>query len=146
MKAVDVETYDSKIFQALMTIVVKNQNDLYAITLKDLCKELQVDINAVNRYLELNYSALRADNVPHLELPVFNSDDTWHYIIQGGGKYNVSKEDKYIIPKGNADALPYLMLDIMKNQSIKTSYEEKFAVILSKTLMDCLEYAHKFDE
>ena len=45
MKTVDVETYDSTIFQALMTIVVKNQNDLYAITLKDLCKELQVDIN-----------------------------------------------------------------------------------------------------
>ena len=84
MKTVDVETYDSKIFQAIMTIVVKNQNDLYAITLKDLCKELQVDINAVNRFLELNYSALRADNLPHLELPVFNSDDTWHYIIQGG--------------------------------------------------------------
>ena len=145
MKTVDVETYDSTIFQALMTIVVKNQNDLYAITLKDLCKKLQVDINAVNRFLELNYSALRADNLPHLELPIFNSEDTWHY-IKGGGEYNVSEEDKYIMPKGNADALPYLMLDIMRNQSIKTSYEEKFAVILSKTLMDCLEYAHKFDE
>ena len=145
MKTVDVETYDSKIFQALMTIVVKNQNDLYAITLKDLCEILQVDINAVNRFLELNYSALRADNLPHLELPIFNSEDTWHY-IQGGGEYNVSEEDKYIMPKGNVDALPYLMLDIMRNQSIKTSYEEKFAVILSKTLMDCLEYAHKFDE
>ena len=145
MKTVDVETYDSTIFQALMTIVVKNQNDLYAITLKDLCEILQVDINAVNRFLELNYSALRADNLPHLELPIFNSEDTWHY-IQGGGEYNVSEEDKYIMPKGNVDALPYLMLDIMRNQSIKTSYEEKFAVILSKTLMDCLEYAHKFDE
>ena len=145
MKTVDVETYDSTIFQAVMTIVVKNQNDLYAITLKDLCEILQVDINAVNRFLELNYSALRADNLPHLELPIFNSEDTWHY-IQGGGEYNVSEEDKYIMPKGNVDALPYLMLDIMRNQSIKTSYEEKFAVILSKTLMDCLEYAHKFDE
>lgn len=145
MKTVDVETYDSTIFQALMTIVVKNQNDLYAITLKDLCEILQVDINAVNRFLELNYSALRADNLPHLELPIFNSEDTWHY-IQGGGEYNVSEEDKYIMPKGNVGALPYLMLDIMRNQSIKTSYEEKFAVILSKTLMDCLEYAHKFDE
>ena len=145
MKTVDVETYDSTIFQVLMTIVVKNQNDLYAITLKDLCEILQVDINAVNRFLELNYSALRADNLPHLELPIFNSEDTWHY-IQGGGEYNVAEEDKYIMPKGNVDALPYLMLDIMRNQSIKTSYEEKFAVILSKTLMDCLEYAHKFDE
>lgn len=145
MKTVDVETYDSTVFQALMTIVVKNQNDLYAITLKDLCEILQVDINAVNRFLELNYSALRADNLPHLELPIFNSEDTWHY-IQGGGEYNVSEEDKYFMPKGNADALPYLMLDIMRDQSIKTSYEEKFAVILSKTLMDCLEYAHKFDE
>ena len=145
MKTVDVETYDSTIFQALMTIVVKNQNELYAITLKDLCEILQVDINAVNRFLELNYSALRADNLPHLELPIFNSEDTWHY-IQGGGEYNVAEEDKYIMPKGNVDALPYLMLDIMRNQSIKTSYEEKFAVILSKTLMDCLEYAHKFDE
>lgn len=145
MKTVDVETYDSTIFQALMTIVVKNQNELYAITLKDLCEILQVDINAVNRFLELNYSALRADNLPHLELPIFNSEDTWHY-IQGGGEYNVAEEDKYIMPKGNVDALPYLMLDIMRNQSIKTSYEEKFAVILSKTLMDCLEYAHKFNE
>ena len=145
MKTVDVETYDSTIFQALMTIVVKNQKNLYAITLKDLCEILQVDINAVNRFLELNYSALRADNLPHLELPIFNSEDTWHY-IQGGGEYNVAEEDKYIMPKGNVDALPYLMLDIMRNQSIKTSYEEKFAVILSKTLMDCLEYAHKFDE
>ena len=145
MKTVDVETYDSTIFQALMTIVVKNQNDLYAITLKDLCGILQVDINAVNRFLELNYSALRADNLPHLELPIFNSEETWHY-IQGGGEYNVSEEDKYIMPKGNVDALPYLMLDIMRDQSIKTSYEEKFAVILSKTLMDCLEYAHKFDQ
>lgn len=145
MKTVDVETYDSTIFQALMTIVVKNQNDLYAITLKDLCEILQVDINAVNRFLELNYSALRADNLPHLELPIFNSEDTWHY-IQGGGEYNVAEEDKYIMPKGNVDALPYLMLDIMRDQSIKTSYEEKFAVILSKTLMDCLEYAHKFDK
>ena len=128
-----------------MTIVVKNQNDLYAITLKDLCEILQVDINAVNRFLELNYSALRVDNLPHLELPIFNSEDTWHY-IQGGGEYNVSEEDKYIMPKGNVDALPYLMLDIMRNQSIKTSYEEKFAVVLSMTLNDCLEYAHKFDE
>ena len=145
MKTVDVETYDSKIFQALMTIVVKNQNDLYAITLKDLCEILQVDINAVNRFLELNYSALRADNLPHLELPIFNSEDTWHY-IQSGGEYNVSEDDKYIMPKGNADALPYLMLDIMRDQSIKTSYEEKFAVVLSMTLKDCLEYAHKFDE
>ena len=145
MKTVDVETYDSTIFQALMTIVVKNQNDLYAITLKDLCEILQVDINAVNRFLELNYSALRADNLPHLELPIFNSEDTWHY-IQDGGEYNVSEEDKYIMPKGNVDALPYLMLDIMRVQSIKTSYEEKFAVVLSMTLKDCLEYAHKFDE
>ena len=56
------------------------------------------------------------------------------------------EEDKYIMPKGNADALPYLMLDIMRDQSIKTSYEEKFAVVLSMTLKDCLEYAHKFDE
>ena len=145
MKTVDVETYDSTIFQALMTIVVKNQNDLYAITLKDLCEILQVDINAVNRFLELNYSALRADNLPHLELPIFNSEDTWHY-IQGGCEYNVSEEDKYIMPKGNVDALPYLMLDIMRVQSIKTSDEEKFAVVLSMTLKDCLEYAHKFDE
>ena len=145
MKTVDVETYDSTIFQALMTIVVKNQNDLYAITLKDLCEILQVDINAVNRFLELNYSALRADNLPHLELPIFNSEDTWHY-IQGGGEYNVSEEDKYIMPKGDVDALPYLMLDIMRDQSIKTSYEEKFAVVLSMTLKDCLEYEHKFDE
>ena len=145
MKTVDVETYDSTIFQALMTIVVKNQNDLYAITLKDLCEILQVDINAVNRFLELNYSALRADNLPHLELPIFNSEDTWHY-IQGGGEYNVSEEDKYIMHKGNADALSYLLLDIMRDQSIETSYKEKFAVILSMTLKDCLEYAHKFDE
>ena len=145
MKTVDVETYDSTIFQALMTLVVKNQNNLYAITLKDLCEILQVDINAVNRFLELKYLALRADNLPHLELPIFNSEDTWHY-IQGGGEYNVSEEDKYIMPKGNVDALPYLMLDIMRVQSIKTSYEEKFAVVLSMTLKDCLEYAHKFDE
>ena len=145
MKTVDVETYDSTIFQALMTIVVKNQNDLYAITLKDLCKKLQVDINAVNRFLELKYSALRADDLPHLELPIFNSEDTWHY-IQGGGEYNVSEEDKYIMHKGNADALSYLLLDIMRDQSIETSYKEKFAVILSMTLKDCLEYAHKFDE
>lgn len=145
MKTVDVETYDSRIFQVLMTIVVKNQNDLYAITLKDLCKKLQVDINAVNRFLELKYSALRADDLPHLELPIFNSEDTWHY-IQGGGEYNVSEEDKYIMHKGNADALSYLLLDIMRDQSIETSYKEKFAVILSMTLKDCLEYAHKFDE
>ena len=37
----------------------------------------------------------------------------------------ILKEDKYSIPKGNADALPYLMLDIMREQSINTSYEEK---------------------
>lgn len=144
MKTVDVETYDSGIFQALMTIVVKNQNGLYAVTLKDLCEILQVDINAVNRYLELNYSSLRDNKVPHLELPQMNTIDQWRY-IQGGAKYDVSEEDKYFMPKGNADALPYLLLDIMRDRSIKTSYEEKFAVVLSMTLKDCLVYAQKFE-
>lgn len=37
-------------------------------------------------------------------------------------------------------ALPYALLDIMRNKGINTSYDERFAVVLSMTLNDCLDY------
>lgn len=144
MKTVCVETYDSSIFQAVMTIVVKNDNDLYAVFFKDLCDMIQVDIKTVNDFLKFNYAAMRAENVPHLELPEADSKEEWHY-IQGGKKRDFADEDVFFMPKNMTAALPYALLDIMRNKGIKTSYDERFAVVLSMTLNDCLDYAPKFE-
>lgn len=50
MKTVSVETYDSRIFQAVMTIVVKNEDDSTLCSLKDLCEMIQVDVKSVNDF------------------------------------------------------------------------------------------------
>lgn len=144
MKTVSVETYDSSIFQAVMTIVVKNDNNLYAVFLKDLCEKIQVDIKHVNDFLKYNYAAMKADNVPHLELPVPDKKEEWHY-IQGGKKRDFADEDVFFIPQNMTAALPYALLDIMRTNGINTAYDERFAVVLSMALNDCLEYAPKFE-
>ncbi len=144
MKTVNVVTYDSRIFQSVMTIVVKNDNDLYAVFLKDLCEMIQVDIKPVNDFLKCNYAAMKADNVPHLELQVPDKKEEWHY-IQGGKKRDFTGEDVFFIPQNMTAALPYALLDIMRTKGVNTAYDERFAVVLSMTLNDCLDYAPKFE-
>lgn len=144
MKTVDVLTYDSKIFQAVMTIVVKNQDGNYAVLLKDLCNMIQLDVKSVNEFMTINYTGLQADSIPHLELSKVVDSDEWYY-IQGGKKREITAEDVYVVSKERSAALPYALLDLLRAQTIATNYDEKFAVILSMTLSDCLEYAPEFE-
>lgn len=145
MKAVEVETYDPKMFQAIMTIVIKNEHGEYAVLLKDLCESINVDVKAVNKMLELNYIALRSDNIPHFELSLIDHGSDWKY-IQNGEQRKLTEDDKYIITLENADALPFALLDIQRDSSINTDFEERFAVILGATVKDCLMNASKFEK
>lgn len=144
MKTVNVETYDSGIFQAVMTIVVKNEDGEYAVLLKDLCEMISLDVKAVNAFLQANYVLLNKDCVPHLELSEVNSNMKWTY-TQGGKTREISDEDIYMATVFTSAALPYALLDILRYPGIETKFEEKFAVILSSTVDDCLNYAPKFE-
>lgn len=143
MKTINVETYDSRIFQAVMSIVVKNNNE-YAVLFKDICEMINIDVKSVNRFLTTNYGCYNAQNIPHLELPVLNNVSEWHY-IQGGKKRQITNDDIFFVPEDRTAALPYALLDILRDKTIVTPYEEKFAVIFSKTLVDCLQYAPQFE-
>lgn len=144
MKTINVETYDSRIFQAVMTIVVKNNNNEYAVLFKDLCEMINVDVQSVNNSLITNYGYYKAQNIPHLELPALNKASEWHY-IQGGAKRPITNDDVFFVPQDKTAALPYALLDILRDKTIVTYYEEKFAVIFSMTLVDCLQYAPQFE-
>lgn len=144
MKTINVETYDSRIFQAVMSIVVKDSNYGYAVLFKDLCEMINIDVKSVNSFLITNYSYYNTQNIPHLELPTLNKVSEWHY-IQGGAKRPITNDDMFFVPKDRTAALPYALLDILRDKTIKTPYEEKFAVIFSMTLVDCLQYAPQFE-
>ena len=145
MKAVEVETYNPDMFQAIMTIVIKNEHGVYAVLLKDLCEMIKVDVKAVNKMLELKHIALRSDNIPHFELSLIDQESDWKY-IQNGEQRKLTEDDKYVITLENADALQYALLDIIKDPSINTDFEERFAVILGATVKDCLTNASKFEK
>ena len=144
MKSVEVETYNPDMFQAIMTIVIKNEHGEYAVLLKDLCESINVDVKAVNRMLELNYIALRNDNIPHFELSLIDQGSDWKY-IQNGEQRKLTEDDKYVITLENVDALQYALLDIIREPTINTDFEERFAVILGATVKDCLMNASKFE-
>lgn len=143
MKSINVETYDSRIFQAVMTIVVKNNNE-YAVLFKDLCEMINVEVKSANNFLITNYGYYQAQNIPHLELPTLNKASEWHY-IQGGAKRPITDDDVFFVSQDKTAALPYALLDILRDKTIVTHYEEKFAVIFSMTLVDCLHYAPQFE-
>lgn len=144
MKTINVKTYDSRIFQAVMTIVVKNDKNEYAVLFKDICEMINIDVKSVNSFLKTNYDYFKEQSIPHLELPITNAVNEWYY-IQGGVKRPITSDDVFIVSKDCSAALPYALLDIMRNNTIETPYEEKFAVIFSMTLVDCLRYAPKFE-
>lgn len=144
MKYVNVCTYNSNIFQAIMTFVVKNEQGNYALLLKDLCYIIGVDIQAINQMLQLNYDTLNAENIPHLELSKIETRDNWMY-INNKRERKLTDDDKYLITPDNSDALSYVLLDMIRDRSIKTDYEQTFAVILGLTVKDCFKYASQFD-
>lgn len=143
-KEVLVETVDSRMFQAVMTIVVKNKSGEYGIFLKDLCKILSLNINSVNKYLTDMYSYNKSQQIPHLEFAAVNINDEYYY-VQGGEKYELSDTDVFYIANNDMGALPYALLDIISEPSINTNFEEKFAVVLNMTVNDCFKYASKFE-
>lgn len=143
-KEVNVETVDPKIFQAIMSIVVKDSNGQYGIFFKDLCEILSLDIDAINKYLQENYSYLNSQEVIHLELPLVNKELDYHY-VQGGGKYTITDADVFYISPTNMEALPHVFLDLMRLSFIKTNYNETFAVVVNITVEDCFINAHKFE-
>lgn len=145
MKAVEVETYNPDMFQAIMTIVIKNGHGVYAVLLKDLCEMIKVDVKAVNKMLELKYIALRSDNIPHFELSLIDQESDWKY-IQNGEQRKLSDDDKYIITLENSEGLKYALLDIIRDPFINTDFEKPFAVILGASVKDCLMNASKFEK
>lgn len=145
MKEIEVETYNREMFQAIMTIMIKNEHCVYAVLLKDLCEMIKVDVKSVNRMLELNYSTLTSDNIPHYELSLIGQESDWKY-IQNGKQRKLTEDDKYVITLENSEALQYALLDILRDSSINTGFEERYAVILGATVKDCLINGSKFEK
>lgn len=145
MKEIEVETYNPEMFQVIMTIVIKNEHNVYAVLLKDLCEMIKVDVKTVNRMLELNYNALTSDNIPHYELSLIDQESDLKY-IQNGKQCKLTEDDKYVITLDNSEALQYALLNILRDSSINTDFEERFAVILGATVKDCLINGSKFEK
>lgn len=144
MKQVNVTTVNSEIFQVVMSIVVKDTTGLYSIFLKDICEILSLDVTSINEYLKYKYSSLRSLAVPHLELPLVNTDVEYFY-VESGEKYIISRSDVFCITDSNHDALPYDLLDLIDESSIKTEFNKEFAVVLNMTVFDCFKYAPQFE-
>lgn len=144
-KEVLVETVDKELFQVLMSYVVKNDNGEYKIFLKDLCTALSLNINDVNKFLKLDYSTLRGQNIFHYELPMVSQPEACKY-IESGKEYEYSDQDIfYISSRGGVKALPFLLLNLKRNPAFNVKYNEVFAVVVSMTVEDCFIYAPNFE-
>ena len=144
-KEVFVETVDKELFQVLMSYVVKNDNGEYKIFLKDLCAALSLNINAVNDFLKSEYSTLRDQNIFHYELPRVSQPEACKY-IESGKEYEFSDQDVfYISSSGGIKALPFLLLNLMRNPAFRVKYNEVFAVVVGMTVEDCFTYAPNFE-
>lgn len=143
-KEVVVETVDLSLFKAVMSFVVKDSGGNYLISLKDLCKLLSIDVKAVNDMLNLSYAGMWRYEIPHLELAVIDRSNESYY-ISSGGKYDYSEDDVFCVTAESVYALPYALLDFIRNRNTPTSFNEKFACILSLTVGDCFKYAPEFE-
>ena len=139
-KKVEVETVDLSLFQAVMSFVVKDSSGSYRIALKDLCKLLSIEVKAVNDMLNLSYAGMRRYEIPHLELSVMDRANEGYYILSGG-QYEYSEDDVFCVTAESVYALPYALLDLIRDQNTPTSFNERFACILGMTVEDCLKYA-----
>ena len=143
-KEVEVETVDPELFQAIMSLVVKDADGNYLISLKDICRCLNLNVSAVNEFVTHSYEGLRRYGIPHLELSLMDKNMVAHYITSGE-RYELSEYDVFCVTPFSMAALPYVLLDLIKYQNIETKYDVRFACVFSLTVTDCFEYTHMFD-
>ena len=116
----------------------------YFISLKDICRSLSLDVRTVNEFVSLSYEGLRRYAIPHLELSIMDRNKEGRYITNGV-RYECSNEDVFCVSPLSVAALPYALLDLMRDPNIDTKYNERFACIFSITVADCFAYAPQFD-
>ena len=128
-----------------MSIVVKAGNGAYCVPFSNLCRILSVDVEKANKALESKYASYQNDPIfSLLSLPSFDGSKEYVYITTGE-KYNCTEEDKYCILPNNMLALPYDLLDLIRDPEVKTDFNQVFAIDVKSTIEDCFKYAHKFD-